>query len=125
MTDPAPRPHGRHTVTPRVFVADPEALTGFLRDVFGAEATPEPGRPTDVRIGDSWLIVSGTEERDPAPAFCYVYVADTDATYARALAHGAVSVEEPSLQVYGDRRAMVRDPYGCTWQIATYGGDAG
>jgi uncharacterized glyoxalase superfamily protein PhnB len=30
-------------------------------------------------------------------------------------------LEEPTETPYGDRRAMVEDPWGNTWQIAKYG----
>jgi uncharacterized glyoxalase superfamily protein PhnB len=55
-------------------------------------------------------------------AFLYVYVDDVDATYQRALKAGAVSIEDPRNVPYGDRRAMVKDPFGNDWQIATYQG---
>jgi len=38
--------------------------------------------------------------------------------YERALSAGAGSLEEPLDTPYGDRRAMVRDPFGNVWQIA-------
>jgi uncharacterized glyoxalase superfamily protein PhnB len=44
-----------------------------------------------------------------------------DATYNRALNAGALSLEEPRDVPYGDRRAMVEDPSGNVWQIATAG----
>ena len=53
------------------------------------------------------------------PAFLYVYVDDTDATYRRALEAGARSLEEPLDMLYGDRRGMVEDEWGNIWQIAT------
>ncbi|HSF14553.1 MAG TPA: VOC family protein [Vicinamibacteria bacterium] len=54
------------------------------------------------------------------PAFLYVYVDDADGTYERAIQAGATSLEEPSDVPYGDRRAMVRDAWGNTWQIAAH-----
>jgi uncharacterized glyoxalase superfamily protein PhnB len=57
-------------------------------------------------------------ERDLFPAFLYVYVADADETYRRALEAGAEALEAPLDTPYGDRRAMVRDPYGNVFQIA-------
>ena len=56
-------------------------------------------------------------------AFLYVYVSDTDATYRRALDAGARALEAPSVTPYGDRRCMVEDKWGKTWQIATYMGN--
>ena len=50
----------------------------------------------------------------------YLYVEDADATYHRAMAAGATSLEAPNDTPYGDRRAMIRDPGGNVWQIATY-----
>jgi uncharacterized glyoxalase superfamily protein PhnB len=67
-------------------------------------------------------MVSGTSERGPMPAFLYIYVTDTDSTYREALASGATSLESPRDLPYGDRRAVVRDPWGNIWQIATHGG---
>jgi len=53
------------------------------------------------------------------PGFLYVYVADADDAYRRALDAGAVSLEEPWDTPYGDRRGMFQDPHGNVWQIAT------
>jgi uncharacterized glyoxalase superfamily protein PhnB len=75
-----------------------------------------------MKIGDSIVMVSGTGPRDPKAAFLYLYVDDVDATYQRALEAGAVSLEEPSDLPYGDRRAMISDPSGNDWQIATHMG---
>ena len=92
----------------------------FLRAVFGAEGDHHPGRPAELRIGDSLLMVSdGAGLRNPSSAFLYVYVEDTDAAWRRALAAGARTIEEPADLPYGDRRATVQDPWGNTWQIAT------
>src|SRR5262249_3110481 len=65
----------------------------------------------------SVVLVTAAGDREVFPAFLYVYVGDADAVYARALAAGATSLEEPFDTPYGDRRAMVRDPFGNVWQI--------
>ena len=67
-------------------------------------------------------MISGAPGREPANAFLYLYVEDTDATYSRAMDAGAKSVEEPRETHYGDRRAMIEDGWGNTWQIATHSG---
>ena len=73
-----------------------------------------------ILIGDSLLMISDAGIRNPMTAFLYVYVNDTDATFKRAVAAGAHAVEDPSETPYGDRRCMVEDEWGNTWQIATY-----
>jgi PhnB protein len=113
-------PDGWHSVTPRLVVQDPKMLIGFLKNTFDANGEIAVDRPSLMRIGDSIVMVSGVGLRDAMPAFLYVYVDDVDATYQRALASGAVSIEEPMDVPYGDRRAMVKDPCGNHWQIATH-----
>jgi PhnB protein len=115
------QPDGWHTVTPRIFVRDPERLITFIKHVFGGSGEYLPGRPAEVRIGDSVVMVSdGDGLREPIPAFLYVYVEDADSTYRRAIEANAVSIEVPTRMPYGDRRAMVKDEWGNTWQIATH-----
>src|SRR5262245_31599550 len=109
---------GFHTVTPRIVVADVAAQVEFLRAVFDAQGEVRDGAPAEIRIGDALVMVSSASARDLFVAFLYVYVDDADARYRRALAAGAVSIEEPRDTPYGDRRAMVRDPFGNVWQIA-------
>lgn len=115
----ASAPEGWHTVTPRIVVSDVEALIEFLRHTFGAEGEFRAAMPSEIRIGDSIVMVSGAGIRDTVTAFLYVYVADADATYDRALEAGAQSLEEPMDLPYGDRRGMVKDPWNNIWQIAT------
>ncbi len=109
---------GFHSVTPRMVVSDVAVAVDFLRAVFHATGELHVDRPTEIRIGDSLVMVTPADERDLFPAFLYVYVDDTDSAYRRAVAAGAESLEEPSDSPYGDRRAMVRDPFNNVFQIA-------
>jgi PhnB protein len=118
MSKPDSAPPGFNSVTPRMVVGDVVAEVEFLRAVFGATGEAAAGRPAEVRIGDSTVMVSPAGERDLFPAFLYVYVDDADNAYRRALDAGAMSVEAPFDTPYGDRRAMVRDPSGNVFQIA-------
>ena len=111
-------PSGFHSVTPRIVVSDAAAQVGFLRAVFDAAGEVPADRPAEIRIGDSLVMVTSAGAREPFPAFLYVYVDDADDTYRRALDAGAVTIEEPLDTPYGDRRAMVRDPFGNVFQIA-------
>jgi uncharacterized glyoxalase superfamily protein PhnB len=48
----------------------------------------------------------------------YVYVDDVDAHCELARVAGAVIVEEPADQPYGERRYRARDPEGHSWYFA-------
>ncbi|MCW2549188.1 MAG: glyoxalase/bleomycin resistance protein/dioxygenase [Mycobacterium sp.] len=111
-------PAGFHSLTPRIVVADVAAMVDFLRAVFGATGDQPAGRPAEIRIGDSLIMVTAADERELFPAFLYVYVDNADETYRRAVGAGAETIEAPMDTPYGDRRAMVRDPFGNVFQIA-------
>ena len=113
-------PEGWHTVTPRLFVNDAAGLVDFLKHAFGAIGTFRNDGPSEIRIGDSIVMVGQAGLREAMPAFLYLYVEDADAAYRRALEAGATVIEEPTDIFYGDRRATVRDPFGNIWQIATH-----
>ena len=115
-------PEGCSSVTPRIVVHDTKYLVEFLKHVFGAAGEYREDLPSVIRIGDSLVMINEAGIGAPMPAFLYVYVSDTDATYQRALDAGARSLEEPTEMPYGDRRCMVEDRWGNTWQIATHRG---
>jgi len=106
-------------VIPRLFTHDPRGLVAFVKRVFRATGTYRDDRPSELRLGESIIMVSDDSARGPSSAFLYVYIADTDAAYRRAISAGAQSIEAPAEMPYGDRRAMVEDPWGNIWQIAT------
>jgi uncharacterized glyoxalase superfamily protein PhnB len=112
-------PESWPTVTPRIVVGGAEQLVAFIKQVFGATGEYQSARPAELRIGDSVIMVSDSGARNPMTAFLYVYVRDTDAIYRLALDAGARSIEAPFDTPYGDRRCMVEDAWGNTWQMAT------
>ena len=109
-----------HSVTPRIVVDDPGKLVSFLKSTFDAKGEVSPDAPALVEIGDSIVMISGEGVRAAEPSFLHVYVEDADVTFQRAIAAGAACIEAPADMPYGDRRAMVKDPCGNDWQIATY-----
>jgi PhnB protein len=114
------QPDGRHTVTPRIITPKPEEMIHFVKEVFRGQGEFHVNRPAEIRIGDSLIMISdGGGLREPVSAFLYVYVENVDETYQRAVEVGAETLELPSDQPYGDRRAMVKDPWGNLWQIAS------
>jgi PhnB protein len=115
----AATPGGWHSVTPRLVVHDPAQLVAFLKEAFGAEGEMQTERPSEIWIADSVVMVSAVGQREAMQSFLYLYLEDTDATCARAIRIGAVSIEAPLDTSYGDRRAMIVDPAGNIWQTAT------
>ena len=122
MDDAKYQPAGWPALIPRISVDDPQGLVIFIKHVFGATGDFHPQRPSELRVRDSMLMVGSTIDRSPMPAFLYIYVEDADTVFRRALDRGADPIEEPQDMPYGDRRAMVRDPWGNVWQIATHRG---
>jgi PhnB protein len=130
----SPVPAGFRTVQPYMVAADAEALLEFAKRTFGAEETfrdigSAGGVHASVRIGDTMLMMGGgipgrAFRGKPNTVALHVYVEDTDATYAKALAAGAVSIGEPQDHDYGERGAGVKDPAGNFWYIATHKGQS-
>ncbi len=106
-------------------------LIEFIGSVFGAKEKlriPAPGgrvMHAEAAIGDSLIELSDVNPLYGArPGALHVYVADTDAVYARALEAGASALRAPAEQPYGDRDASVKDRSGNHWYIGTHLGAA-
>lgn len=120
---------GFHSITPYMIVRSAAEFIDFAAKAFGAEEkfrvpAPDGGiMHAEVQIGDSMIELSdGNEQYPPRPASIHLYVPDTDATYQRALAAGATSLDEPADQPYGERSASIVDPFRNHWYLATYAG---
>lgn len=114
------QPEAWHTVTPRIITSKPEDLVRFVKHVFRGQGKFEVSRPSEIRIGDSLIMISdGGGLRQSVSSFLYVYVENVDETYQRAVEAGAETLELPANLPYGDRRAMVKDAEGNLWQIAS------
>jgi PhnB protein len=121
-----PIPDGYHTVTPYLVVGGVARLLEFLAKAFDAKERHRMLRPdgsvqhAEVQIGDSRVMMGeASAEFPPQPACIYLYVADCDAYYQRALAAEGTSMREPADMPYGDRNGGVKDPSGNTWWIST------
>lgn len=126
---PAPakwRPEGFRSLTPYLVARGADRLIDFLKEAFGAEELGIVKRPdgtvlhAEVRIGDSVVELGDGGEAWPSrPAAIHLYVEDADATYARAVAAGATTLNPPTDMPYGDREADITDPFGNNWYIGT------
>lgn len=138
MTNPIPE--GHEGLIPHL-VCDPcpEAIE-FYKKAFGAEemmrvAEPEKGRimHAALRIEDDLLFLS-----DDFPEFCadgqsnspkalggspvtiHRYVKDCDEAVKQAEQAGATVTMPPEDMFWGDRYAVVVDPFGHSWSLATH-----
>lgn len=118
-------PRGWHSITPRIVAKNAKGLVRFLVKVFSARGRYRSDRPSEIWIGDSVVMITCVGVRRATPAFLYVYVPDAETTYRRAIKAGARSLETPTDTPYGDRRCIVQDRWGNTWQIATRIGRSG
>jgi uncharacterized glyoxalase superfamily protein PhnB len=118
------KPEGHSTVSVYMMAFEAPRIVRFMEAVFGGKVILRFDREdgtlmhASVRIGDSVVMISDGKDDAPSfPVWLHVYVDDVDATYAKALEHGATSVSEPADQPDGDRRAGVKDTSGNTWWI--------
>jgi uncharacterized glyoxalase superfamily protein PhnB len=122
------KPAGYNSVSPYLIVEGAAATIEFLAQAFDAielRRIPAPDgggkvMHAEVRIDDTVVMLADRPEEWPAvPAHVHIYVADVDASYQRALAAGATSVQEPVKKDDDDKRSGVRDAGGTTWWLAT------
>ena len=120
------KPVGYNTVSPYLITSDAAATIRFLERVLGGKLLrsfpDDQGRlmHAEVRVDDSTIMLADSApEWPPVPAYAHVYVENVDATYERALAEGAESVQAPVQKEDEDKRGGIKDAGGTTWWIAT------
>jgi PhnB protein len=131
-----PIPEGYHTLTPGLVVRNgAEAIEWYKRGLGATEVmrmmSPDGKRLMhgELKIGDSVLMlgeempgmpVAWPKGKEQPPMGLYMYVADVDAAYEKAVGAGAKGVQPPKDMFWGDRYARIVDPYGHHWGIATH-----
>ena len=135
MPNVKPIPEGSHSVTPHLICAGAADAIEFYKKVFDAvEVMRIPGTKgrlmhACVRIGDSnvmlvdempeWGALSPKSLKG-SPVTIHLYVADVDASIARAVAAGATVAMPAADMFWGDRYGKVIDPFGHHWSLATH-----
>ena len=121
-------------VTPQLTVSDADAAVAFYVEAFGADETVRT-HAGDGRVLHCELLLAGGRVllHDEFPEMAqispttlggttvnlHLYVPDVDAAYACAIGAGATSVMEPQDAFWGDRYAMITDPFGHCWSLAS------
>jgi len=72
-------------------------------------------------LSDEWPEgrVFSPETLGGTPVTLHLEVGDVDAAFEQAVGAGATSEREPTDQFYGDRNAVVRDPFGHRWMLSS------
>lgn len=118
-------PAGHNTIMPYLIIPDAAGFINFVTTVFAATEVSRHMREdgivmhAEVRVGESVVMLAEATEQYPAcPAGMFIYVADADATFQKAIETGAAIVMPLTNQSYG-RTCGVADPHGNTWWITT------
>jgi PhnB protein len=132
---PDPIPAEYRGATPYLCVKDAARALEFYQRAFGARETmrmPQPdGRigHAEIRIGDAAIMLADEfpemDFRSPqtlggTPVNLLIYVRDVDAFVKQAEAAGATVKRPAADQFYGDRMAVLVDPFGHSWSFATH-----
>lgn len=130
------------SIMPFMFNDDPQAAFDFYQKIFGAReihrVTQPNGKPSHIQmaIGETQVMLddataphaaeyrakgyAGTpRDFGGSPLHLYIYVADADAAFKRALDSGSKVVDPMADKEWGDRCGGVQDPFGHIWYIAT------
>ena len=129
------RPPGYGTLTPHITVKGCEAALELYERAFGAADADVRRGPNGailhatLRIGDSRLMLNeeypdqGVLGPDPSrrsPVVLHLYVEDVDGWFGRATGAGCEALFAPTDMFWGDRYAMVKDPYGHVWSMGKH-----
>jgi len=138
LTDNPIAPDGsrHHALTLSIAVPSVEGSLEFYANAFGATEiyrAPNAGgrlQHAQMRIGDTLFFIARAAPGEPrnyqAPAdlqgttcAIYMYVVDCRGVLQRAVDAGASALSAVTTRPWGDEDALVRDPYGHLWAIAS------
>ena len=127
-------PEGASVLIPRLVCLDPASEIDFCAKTFEAvERVRRPGPDGTVAhalmtIGPQMLMIESEWPTIPSrapqpdgssPVVIFVYVENVDRVVERAVAIGAKVLLPAQDQFWGDRTAMIMDPAGHVWTVAT------
>jgi uncharacterized glyoxalase superfamily protein PhnB len=114
------------TVIPVLVYPDVRVAVSWLTDAFGFVERVRVGddHRAQMRVGDDGAVIVADVRGDQQPPqagltthVVKVRVADVDAAFEQARAHGARVLQEPTEFEYGERECTVEDLAGHRWQF--------
>jgi len=132
----SPIPEGREGLIPYLLIDGASDAVDFYTKAFGATEVYRLPMPdgkighAELMIGDGVLYLADAPEDMPGNAasptklggssvIIHRYVTDVDAVVSQAQGAGATVVRPAEDQFYGDRAAVVEDPWGHQWSLHT------
>lgn len=122
------------SLTPYLIVKNAREAIAFYGRAFGAEEVfrltdPNDGRigHAELKLGESTVMIAdeypdfGALSPDTiggSPVTFHLATSTVDANLARAVGSGAVVLRAAADQAYGERVAMVVDPFGHRWMLS-------
>jgi PhnB protein len=130
-------PEGFHSVTPQLTLDNAAQAIEWYKKALDAKELGRAVGPdgkimhAELRIGDSPVMVNdammggkGPKAMGGSPMSLWIYVADADSLFNRAVAAGGQVAPGPmgsmGDQFWGDRCGTFTDPHGYRWTIATH-----
>jgi PhnB protein len=130
-----PIPDGYSVVAPYLIIRGAARALEFYKQALGAVERLRLDMPggkighAEIQFGPSLIMLAdempemgyrSPEAFGGSPVSLHLYVEDTDAVVARAVAHGAKLLRPVQNQFYGDRSGTFSDPFGHIWTVATH-----
>jgi PhnB protein len=136
MTNPVPEGM-EDRIVPYLMIAGASDAIDFYRKAFDAREQYRLAMPdgtighAEITVGGAMVFLADAPEEMPGAAgnprklggttvLLHRYVPDVDDAVAKARAAGATVVRPPEDQFYGDRAALVEDPWGHQWSLHTH-----
>ena len=142
--EPAEEPPApRRGIMPFMYVEGAGRAADFYKQVFGATELMREFDPdgttvnhAQLKIGDTMIMLSDPTSQDVresgskgiyrtphalggSPLHLYIYVANVDEVFKRALEAGAKVIDPVEDKEWGDRCGGIEDPFGHVWFVAT------
>lgn len=130
------------SIMPFLYIAGAAGAVEFYQRVFGASVLMREQEPSGIvshamlKMGDTTVMLSDPTSADVkqndthglsrtprsyggSPVHLYIYVADVDEVFKRAIGAGAKVIDEVEDREWGDRCGGIEDPYGHVWWVGT------
>lgn len=128
-------PKGYNNITPYLMIDGAISAIEFYKKIFNAKEKIRleypPGKivHAELQIGDTKLMLADEQVEMNAlspqkiggtPVSIHLYIKHVDYVVEHAILAGAKLIRSPQDMFFGDRSAVIEDPYGHKWTIATH-----